>query len=60
MSFRNIFQTRHYFFFVHLILLLKLNKSQINKVKSELGKWNNNFDSDKWDKAIQNISELQD
>lgn len=55
-----MFQTRHYFFFVHLILLLKLDKSQINKVKSELSKWNNNFDSDKWDKAIQNISELQD
>ena len=60
MTFRNIFQTRHYFFFVHLILLLKLSKSQISKMKSELSKWNNNFDSDKWDEAIRNISELHD
>lgn len=60
MTFRNIFQTRHYFFFIHLILLLKLNKSQIDKIKFELSKWNNNFSSSEWDKAIQNISELQD
>lgn len=29
-------------------------------MKSELSKWNSNFDSDKWDEAIQNISELND
>lgn len=29
-------------------------------MKSELSKWNNNFDSDKWDEAIRNISELHD
>jgi len=60
MTFRNIFQRRHYFFFIHLILLLKLNESQINRLKIELSKWNSNFNSEIWDKEFQKVIEIQD
>ena len=60
MSFRNIFQTRHYFFFIHLILLLKLDESQIDRLKIELSKWNNNFNPEIWDREFQKVIEVQD